>query len=225
MLPAKFAKLFTYVSLFSALLCPALLAQAQQDPDAFDKGLVPFMAYGSSSFDSVNANSGNLMLHIPLFSYPQRGTLPNFEIYVTNNSWSWFEKKNCSPTPCDKFVPTGPWGVPVVRYSPSFQIKVYTWKDQFNEQLSHVSHAIDASGAHHILGSVGTSLSAQYRSTDSTGLYYDGPHGILTDHQGIKYQIPCNQVCWATQLTDPSGNSITASTSGNTITGWSDSIG
>lgn len=36
----------------------------------------PYGSYGGSALDTVDLSTGNLMLHIPLASFPQKGSLP-----------------------------------------------------------------------------------------------------------------------------------------------------
>ena len=215
-------RLLPLSAIVALLLSPTLCTRAHAQ-EAFDKGFLPFQAYDSTSFDSVNPNTGNLVLHIPLFSYPQRGGLPNFEAYAFTNNWSWFAERkcqNCNPV----YTPSIPHGVPAIQYTPSFYIKEYSWKDPFNDQISHAYHAVDESGAHHILGSIGASLSFTYRSTDGIGIFYNGVNHTLLDRSGINFLnvavLTSSTGTGPSSIQDANGNIITASASG-----WTDSIG
>jgi len=48
------------------------LAYAQTDVN-LAQGLEPYKSYMGGNIDTVSLTNGNLMLHIPLVSYPQRG--------------------------------------------------------------------------------------------------------------------------------------------------------
>lgn len=52
----------------------ATLAFAQTNPN-LETGFKPFGSYDDANFDSISLTNGNLILHIPMFSYPQRGDL------------------------------------------------------------------------------------------------------------------------------------------------------
>jgi hypothetical protein len=65
----RFALAAAMLFVFACLTSPAL---AQSDPiDA--QGLKPYGAYHGGEFDLISLENGKLDLHIPLFSYPQRG--------------------------------------------------------------------------------------------------------------------------------------------------------
>ena len=67
-----------------------------QDISSLQNGIVPFGAYDGADFDSVNLSNGNLMLHIPLFNYPQRGTLPG-QFQIVANTKSFYVVQSCNP--------------------------------------------------------------------------------------------------------------------------------
>jgi len=46
-----------------------------QDSPNMEQGIKPYGSYHGGDLDSVNLLNGNLTLHIPLISYPQRGDL------------------------------------------------------------------------------------------------------------------------------------------------------
>ena len=53
------------------------------------QGYNPGDTYGESSIDSVDYNTGNLIVHIPLISYKQRGSLPPLALYLRLNANNW----------------------------------------------------------------------------------------------------------------------------------------
>jgi hypothetical protein len=50
----------------------------------------PFGAYQSGEIDSVNLANGNVILHIPLVSYPQRGSALKLDFQVIYNNKGWY---------------------------------------------------------------------------------------------------------------------------------------
>ena len=67
---------------------PSLLRA--QDTPLEDKGLKSFAAYHGGDLDSISLGTGALTLHIPLWSYPQRGgkLRLNYFINYTSNQWT-----------------------------------------------------------------------------------------------------------------------------------------
>jgi hypothetical protein len=65
----------------------------------FDRGFVPYESYQGSGLDSVNLSNGNLLLHIPIISYPQRGTMPPLTLSLRYNNPRW----NLVFTPFDDY--------------------------------------------------------------------------------------------------------------------------
>jgi len=61
--------------------------EAQTNPN-LEIGLKPFGSYDTSGFDSVSVTNGNLTMHIPLFSVPQRGDFTS-PTYITYNAKGW----------------------------------------------------------------------------------------------------------------------------------------
>jgi RHS repeat-associated protein len=78
----------------SFLVCLSILwfswqvASAQEQPDL--NGFKPYGAYDGSGIDSVNLQTGNLIIHIPVpVFYPQRGSNLNLKWLLTANSMNW----------------------------------------------------------------------------------------------------------------------------------------
>lgn len=72
------------------LSCSAL---SQTNPN-IDQGLTPFGSYDHSNEDSVSLTTGNLMVHIPLFDYPQRGK-QDLKVRIQVNGHQWYVKESC----------------------------------------------------------------------------------------------------------------------------------
>jgi hypothetical protein len=54
-------------------------------PD-FNSGFTPFQAYHGGDLDSIDPAHGNLNLHIPLISFPQRGSRLKLNFAINYNS-------------------------------------------------------------------------------------------------------------------------------------------
>jgi RHS repeat-associated protein len=61
---------------------------AQINPN-LEEGMKPYGSYQGGDVDSVSLTNGNVMLHIPLFSYPQRGGKLSVDYYLAVNSKAW----------------------------------------------------------------------------------------------------------------------------------------
>src|SRR5437660_1020489 len=69
-----------------ALACP-IPALAQSNLN-LETGLKPYGSYHGGDIDSVSMTNGNLTLHIPIASYPQRGAL-KADYYLIYNDKNW----------------------------------------------------------------------------------------------------------------------------------------
>lgn len=99
-------------------------ARAQTNPN-LENGVVPFGSYDASDFDSIDIHTGNLALHIPLFNYPQRGSLPG-DIDMVSNTKSFFVVQSCNPKTgicTDRWQVTQPFGVQIVQVSDTLAIQ------------------------------------------------------------------------------------------------------
>ncbi len=69
----------------AAFLMARAPGMAQNDVN-LDQGLKPYGSYMGGNLDTVSLTNGNLMLHIPLVSYPQRGGRLNLAFYLRYNN-------------------------------------------------------------------------------------------------------------------------------------------
>ena len=76
-------------ALFVATLIVLPIASLGQNASVLEQGINRDNNYLHSEIDSVNTSNGNLVLHIPLLSYKQRGALPDFELEMGYNNKSW----------------------------------------------------------------------------------------------------------------------------------------
>ena len=79
--------LLTLALLLSML--PSCLAQDATATAFASQGYIPYGSYHSGDIDSVNLQSLNLILDIPIVSYKQKGALPNFSLHLMYNSPIW----------------------------------------------------------------------------------------------------------------------------------------
>jgi len=52
-------------------------------------GLVPYMVYDNDGIGAVNLATGNLVLNIPIITYKQLGSLPDYSVILVGNRQSW----------------------------------------------------------------------------------------------------------------------------------------
>jgi hypothetical protein len=180
----------------------------------FTAGLIPFQSYSTYDFDSINNNSINLFVHIPVLSYPQRGTLPDLGFYLSYNRITWFQ--DCVSY---YFGIETCWWEPhggSVRVSPLGESAAYV--DEFCDDYGcyYTYYAIDDTGAWHLLTPMGSSSSSPMRATDASGFLYKPTTNAVYDKNGISSILAASA--------DPSGNSISLTTlNGNDA--WLDSVG
>jgi RHS repeat-associated protein len=155
---------------------------AQTNPN-LETGIKPFGSYEETTFDSISNTNGNLTLHIPLFGYPQRGDAQaQIKIVYNNKGWSVWD--DCISGVCTE---RWTWKGSFV----GFQVDGgmvginQTWVMYFGNN-THVDTAYTADGSAHPIGSG--------RSTDATGIYYNGYNGvsgptspILLDRRGAGF--------------------------------------
>jgi len=70
----------------TAFLCLAIASSACSAQDIKDVEAKPYGSYTGGAIDTVDLASGNLMLNIPLVSFPQLGALPPLAFSVELNN-------------------------------------------------------------------------------------------------------------------------------------------
>lgn len=188
----------------------SILASAQNDVNS-DEGLKPYGSYMGGNIDTVSLTNGNLTLHIPLFSYPQRGGRLNLSFYLRYNNKG-----------------SGPFGVDVQR-------------DQLTETRTHTKTfpVPTDNGLAHVVVRL-TSMTTADGSSHDLGWHSGakgagGPvDGSALGQRGIKHfvdgntSIPVDPSCtnagtsfWNPVISqDPNGNQIVTSS-----LGWTDTMG
>lgn len=200
---------FRLLAVLAAMASLTNVAFAQAD---FEKGYQSYQSYHGSDFDTVNLANGNLVLNIPLISYPQRGGLPPVVVAIRSNSTTFQSVPPYVSGPADvtqhevaSGVIGAPQGQPHVSISPGG----LSWREQRTGPASDYRTryvAIDESGATHSLAggianaTAGYIANIQY-SVDGSGLMLQpgttatGP--VLVDRNGN-----------VGGLIDPNGNAI-----------------
>src|SRR6202142_181096 len=139
---------------------------AQSNPN-LEIGLRPYGSYEGGKIDTVSLTNGNLMLHIPLFSYPQRGSLPA-NMNLTYNNKNWYVHSACSNGTCidqwkwNPLTPSGVYfnfdGAMGISYT-LIKPNIYIWTLYTSDGGSHLMSTDTAGG---------------YHTVDGTGIYYNG---------------------------------------------------
>lgn len=198
----------------SLVLAGSLFATAQNDVN-LDQGLKPYGSYMGGNIDTVSLTNGNLMLHIPLVSYPQRGGRLTLAFYLRYNN----------------------------KGGQSFDgIGIDVQRDQLNETRTHTrtfpvptdngtAHVVvrttsmtTADGSSHDLGWQSGAKGVTAGPVDGSAL---GQHGIKHFVDGTT-SIPVDPSCtnagtsfWNPVISqDPNGNQIVTSS-----LGWTDTMG
>jgi hypothetical protein len=221
------------VAVLTLLSSPAV---AQYTPDDMAGAMRPYDSYHGGDIDSVNLGNGNLALHIPLLSYPQRGSDLKVDFQLLYNG-RWAQQSITCVQPIDT---CGQWSNHVAHIPPYSVAGVYfadihgatvtnkqihyTYRGSGAYTYSGPSRTLyQSDGTSHALVNIGTTTvppsggtiteSGPWRALDGTGweLLSDGT--TIVDSAGVKYAggLP----------TDRNGNQITA----NSLPGITDTLG
>jgi RHS repeat-associated protein len=208
-------------ALLTALLLICALPSKAQDPAQFTQGFNAYQPYDFDGTSSVNLSNFNLFLHIPLASYPQRGTLPPITFFINYNNFTWYEINDIDDDD-NGFMwwqPEGNAGA-YVSSAPALQLGQTSieW-DQANGVWGVYSYyqpfAIDGSGAVHdlynaagpfaLVSTDGSDINVPASCTDPS---YGNPYSDckFLDSNGNLYAGPQG---WSlTTITDPNGNTM-----------------
>jgi hypothetical protein len=197
-------------SLSLTFLFLALSAYAQMNPNT-DVGLNPFGSYDGSGIDSVNLATGDLTIHIPLFSYPQRGTLKSASVMALNAKiFKVFQNCNSQTGVCNdswKLSSGFPWTIPGITIR-DVNFLQQSWT--YNATLkTYVYTRVTWDGAFHQMAPKSTGTG--FESTDNTAMWMSGtplsPSStgtIIKSNGDMPYQ-------------DSNGNYISTTTNTDTI--------
>ena len=201
---------FLLLLTFALFLFCISVANAQTNPN-IENGLKPFGSYDGTDIDSVDLFTGNLTVHIPLFAYPQRGTLKNEFVMVENGKmFKVFQNCNHVTGVCnDRWTTnlggnfTFPLGVTIRGTS---QLGAY-WT--FNSLYQYIYTTTTWDGAVHQMA-LNTADHTTYESIDNSGIWNSG-----TRVSPILYGIAKRG----------NGDQATLDTNGNFFSSTADTIG
>src|SRR5712691_11838918 len=183
------------------LLCGPLFADGNPNEE---NGFKPYGSYHGGDIDTVSLTNGNVMLHIPLFSYPQRsGDLRvNFFLEMSSKGWHVEQHQNLGG-----FYYTWNWGGSGVTLAMDQGIaiertRVITdWTDHPDWDTVEIDccNAVTPDGSSHPL------LGDDYRTIDTTGFHFNlipsgdpfgaGDSGTVLDRNGSHYTLtPFTQI-------------------------------
>jgi RHS repeat-associated protein len=102
--------------IFAVILMTSCLLLAQSTPNV-ENGFKSFGSYHGGELDTVNLQTGNLMFHVPLFSYPQRGGKLDLSNALMGSSKNWQvgEWADSQHINHQKWILAEPAGVPVAQ--------------------------------------------------------------------------------------------------------------
>lgn len=216
---------FSLVCGICLLLIPSSFAQT---PTSDGQGFTPYATFQGGDIDSINLSTGNVVIKIPLLSYPQRGGKLRlvFNFYDTNKNWwvynngkvaNWTFANNGTSNP---FLPGGPYVWP--DQSIRGQNSNYSWTDTYKDvHQVFQEHAITSDSATHAIQIANPVEAGPGWTADGTAIWFNGNATTPTfiDSDGIEYtsgsatNLPGNVI-------DSNGNEITYSGSG-----WTDTLG
>jgi len=231
--------------LLLAFLLSPVVTLCQYAPS--EQGINPGQDYIHSPIDSVNTTNGNLVVHIPLISYKQRGTLPDFTLDLRYNGKSWSRLTvygdggpECIPPPgiqaCDVWLFDG-YGMQVVRGN-----TLTPFSQEFPSpygpglpQPYFLNGVADDSGARHNYYSTQAAAPYNIRTMDGSGVmgvtvYQNAPVGKALDSKGVLHSdVTYGDLAddgFFDTWTDPDGNTVVpVVVNGYSLDHWVDSVG
>lgn len=204
-------QVFKLVAIIIVGICCCAMAVLAQTGNDLNQGLQSFAKYDSTDVDSVNISNASLAVHIPLWSYQQRGgalhlglsiyfNSPTFSLNATEGIWT--------PTGYHQSRADLVWNS-----QPSILRKdTLRTSPPITYQYSTIS-VVDPDGAQHKMGAVPTAggdsnLTSKLYATDASGYYIDSTTPtamVLYDSHGNKYAVSGG----VATATDTNGNRIT----------------
>ena len=215
----------TCLILIGSIFALSTVATAQEDSD-LQMGLKSFGDYQQGEYDSVDLTATKLNVHIPLWSYPQKGNVLHVNFSIHYDSLSYHQPTSCPggpPCPWALVGVGGPFGqdMNTAKIMSTAGIPALQHQDTFhsppNQYYLYSSWTLtESDGETHHMGAIGGGFPTYYlRAVDGSGYYgdlntYGWNHPILYDANGTKYDRQ------AGTITDTNGNAIT-NTLGNVV--------
>ena len=186
---------------------------AQTSPN-LEQGLKPYGSYQGGNIDTVNLSNGNLMLHIPLVSYPQRGDLQmSFFIRYNDKDWAYRQTSTGQTGPVFWWYWLG-GGVSIGRAQSYWENNVIyrvTNPATGDTTAAHVCTIFTADGSAHQLNAGASGSSCGNRAMDASGIT------ATSDNDGVNFPTG---LTFPMSLTDRNGNQVTLNSNG-----WTDTLG
>ncbi len=200
--------------------CPSARAQLAIDP-TLERGMKPYGSFEGGDIDSISMTNGNLNLHLPLASYPQRGGKLNvsFSIKFDNNSYTYTPDTasacNQKPFVCGygTFV-----NGPLMEIVPNVNLYASV-TGTIPPSTGPYAIITTADGSEHEMGPV----SGGWRTLDATGFLCLSNCATVIDRNGIRY-TGATGGSQALKIEDPNGNYLTATLNGAVVTGYVDTM-
>jgi RHS repeat-associated protein len=204
-------------------LNPAFAQAPSMDP-TLERGMKPYGSFEGGAIDSVSMTNGDLNLHIPLVSYPQRGGKLSLGFFVRYQNGGYTTTPNTIPactTPpraCD--YGTNPSGSgPLVQIESNLDLALFP-SAAVPPSAGPYASLTTPDGSMHEMGAV----SGGWRTVDASGFLCLNNCATLTDRSGIRYSQFLGGK--AQKIEDPNGNFITAaSTPSGNVTSYQDTMG
>jgi RHS repeat-associated protein len=214
------------LALLISLFILGLVSGYAQDLSGLEQGMKPYGAYHGGDIDSISMVNGNLSLHIPLISYPQRGDKLHLGFSLVYNNPTFQPWATCNPV--NKQCSTYGYNV---EYRGSLNwtaLAIVPDVPSINQPTVSSNYSVvEADGASHQLDYVNT-YPDFWMSKDATGYRFEpnssNPEaGTLWDRQGTIYNISGWQPA---SIQDTNGNSMTTTVNaaGNPVS-WTDTLG
>jgi YD repeat-containing protein len=152
------------------LLALPQITRAQTNPN-LQTGLTPYGSFAGGGVDTVSLTNGNLTLHVPLFSYPQRGS-QGVNGLLKYNGKEWYVYQICNYGIC---TDTWKWTLNTVHgvtWTMDGGIDM-TWAQEVPGQGGSptVFTATTGDGASHEMV---PNNAGGYETVDGTGIWYNG---------------------------------------------------
>lgn len=199
-------------------------AQSPAYEPALQSGTVPFESYHGGDIDSVNLATGELTLHIPLVSFPQRGGRLHADYSVVYNTPVANEVSlNCGPHgPCtnlwEGLLASGPTIV-----SNTIARLVFSLTNNGNCATPGACYSngavYEGDGSSHQMGYINATSLRALDGSGYSGIFGSDSSTTVVDSAGVTYYCPYQgNGALPCTATDPNGNQINIGTNGVTDT-------
>lgn len=233
----RFLRQLGLALLFAAVLSP-VLARAQ-DLAGLEQGTKPYGAYHGGDIDSVSMANGNLTLHIPIDSYPQRGGKLHlgFSLVYTNPVYTLTFTPDTNPGHRCSVAGCFVWswnnasgsvgGGSALSIKLDFPTVGITWNCNISPCIVWDYKVLEPDGAAHQMWSTS---SGNDISLDTTGYTFVPAQPVMLDRHGTRYwyNTANGYPAAMTEIEDVNGNLITGNLDPNnsaSVLSYTDTMG